>query len=201
MAGLARVMSARGEHVRSVALQQEVIARLRQDGSRVRLALSLNDLAEAQELAGWTDDAKHSLEESVSLSRAINHTGALAVALAGLGHVARTAAPDDALPYYRESLRLFREMEQPDGIVRCLRGGASIVFARGDLAVAAKLLGAASATELQADVAGHRYELADAQLLEANCRRQLGSEAFSRWWQEGTTLGPISAADWALELW
>ena len=92
-------------------------------------------------------------------------------------------------------------MEHASGIARCLRGGASIVFARGELATAAKLLGAASVPEVQADVASHRDELADAQVLEANCARKLGPEAFSRAWEEGTALGPINAADWALELW
>ena len=103
-------------------MHQEVVERLRQDGPRVRLALSLSDLGEAQELAGRPSDAVRSFEESVSLSRASGHTGALANALVGLAGIRRVTAPTAALAYYHESLQLFREMEQPSRIATASAG-------------------------------------------------------------------------------
>ena len=201
MTGLARVMSARGEHARAVAMHQEVVERLRQDTPGVRLALSLSDLGEAQELAGRPSDAERSFEESVSLSRAISHTGALANALVGLAGVRRVTAPTVALSYYHESLQLFREMEQPTRIATCLRGGAAILSARGEVSAATKLLGAASAAQTLSVIAVRPGELPDVEALEEHCRQALGPEAFAKAWDEGAALSARDAADWALGLW
>ena len=201
LTGLARVMSARGEHARAVAMHQEVVERLRRDGSRVRLALSLSDLGDAQELAGWPSDAVRSFEESVSLSRASGHTGALANALAGLAGIRRVTAPTAALAHYHESLQLYREMEQPSRIANCLRGGAAILSARGDVGAATKLLGAASAAQALSVIAVRPGELSDVEALQEHCRVTLGPEGFAKAWDEGAALSADDAADWALGLW
>jgi len=199
---LASVVSAQeGDYARAVTQEREFVAKSRREGSNARLAMALGNLGIAEELAGETEQARRSLEESVALSRQGAHKPGLAMALASLGHVMQVTAPADALAHYSESLRLFREMERPGHIAYCLQGGAAIFTARGNPAHATTLLGAASAIRTQTGIALEADEQAEVDTIEAQCRQALSADAFTRAWEDGAALDAAAAAEWALQFW
>jgi predicted ATPase len=199
--GLANVAANQGDHRRAIPLHREVVARARRAGSTARLATVLNNLGVSEDFAGETEQGQRSLEESVSLFRQADHKPGLADALVSLGHVTRAIAPVDALAHYSESLRLAREIQQPDTIALCLEGGAAIFAARGDSVHATSLLGAASTIRTQTGAALPPHEQAEVATVEAQCRDALSAEAFARAWDDGSALDSTVAADWALQIW
>jgi len=201
LGALAMVVSAQGDHARAVTLHRQVVAGTRREGSSHRLAVTLNNLGYAEEAAGEPEQARQSLEESVALSRDSAQKADLAGALHSLGHLMHVTAPNDALAHYRESLLLFRDMEDPRCISYCLEGGSAIFAARGDHAHAATMLGAASGIRTLTGAALTPDEQAEVDAIEATCREELTAEAFTRAWEHGAALDANAAADWALPLW
>jgi predicted ATPase/class 3 adenylate cyclase len=198
---LANLMSAEGEHDRAVALHRESVASARREGSTLSLAIALNNLYVAEALAGETEHARRSIEESVALLRDVGHRPALANGLCNLAHAKLTTAPADALAHYSESLRLCLEIEEPRSTLYCLQGGAAIFAARGDHGHAATLLGAASRIGANTGLVLAPTRQAEADAVEAECRRSLTAEAFTRAWDDGAALDATAAAEWALRSW
>ena len=198
---LASVEGAQGDPHRAVRLFRDLVASTRRKGSSFRLALALGNLGIAQDQAGESEQARRSMEESIALHRQDGRKPPLAVVLCNLGYVLRPTAPDEAMTYFRESLTLSREIEDPRTIAYCLLGGALIFAARGDHAHATTLLGAASAIRARTGAMFSPGRRARANAVEAQCREALSAEAFSRAWDEGASLDAVAAAEWALRFW
>src|SRR5262249_54122533 len=144
LSSLAMVAMAERDVPRAVSLNRELVARARREGSTRSLALALNNLGGAQEMAGEDEQAQRWYEESAALSRQIANKPALALTLCNIGYVTWQTAPTDALMHFRESLELSREIEDPRTIAYCLEGAARIFLERGNDTHVAGLLGAAS---------------------------------------------------------
>jgi non-specific serine/threonine protein kinase len=177
------------------------VARARREGSARSLALAVNNLGAAQELAGDDEQARHAYEESAALNRQIANKPGLAITLCNLGYVTWVTTPTDALAHFRESLELSREIEDPRTIAYCLEGAARIFLERGNATQVAGLLGAASGIRARTGAASSPGRKATTAAFEARCREALSTDAFDRAWDEGAALDPSSAADWALRSW
>ena len=185
----------------ALTVHREIVASVRREGSTFSLAIALGNLGIAEALAGETEEARRSREESVALHREVGHKPALAVGLCNLAHSKLTTAPADALAHYSESLRLCLEIEEPRTTLYCLQGGAAIFAARGDHTHAATLLGAASRIHTQTGAVLFPTRQAEADTLEAECRQALTAEAFTRAWNDGAALDAAAAAESALNCW
>jgi predicted ATPase/class 3 adenylate cyclase len=193
--------SAQGNHARALELLRDVVASTRREGSTLRLAHALANLGLEQDAIGETQHARQSMEESIALHRLDGRKPALAIVLCNLGYVLRPTAPEEAMPYFRESLALAREIEDPRTIAYCLDGGAGIFAARGDYTHTTTLLAAASAIRTRTGGVSSPVRRARRDTFEAQCREALSAEAFARAWEEGAALDAIAAAEWALQLW
>jgi predicted ATPase/class 3 adenylate cyclase len=198
---LATAVHDAGDPARAIALHREGVAGLRRDGTPLRLAYALANLASAEELAGNTEQAKRSFEESLALSRQIQHRTGIAVSLLGLGYRSRATDPAAAFAHLRESLQLFREIEDPRGIGYCLLAGSIASMHGGDATAAVTLLGASAATHGQIGLTIAPYEQVERDEVEARCRTALSSEAFMHAWDQGAAMDANAAADWALSSW
>ena len=198
---LASVEVVQGSPARAVELLCDVVASARRGGSSFRLAMALGNLGIAQDQNCETEHARRSLEESIALFRQDGRKPGLAIGLCNLGYVLRPTAPDEAMPYFHESLALAREIEEPRTIAYCLEGGAGVFATRGDYAHTATLLGAASAIRTQTGGVSSPVRRARRDTFEAQCREALSHEEFTRAWEEGASLDAIAAAEWALQLW
>jgi predicted ATPase/class 3 adenylate cyclase len=201
LSSLAMVASAERDAPRAVSLHREVVAGARREGSARSLALALNNLGASQELAGEDELARRAYEECAALNRQIANKPGLAVVLCNLGYVTWATAPTDALPHFRESLELSREVEDPRTIAYCLEGVARIFLQRGNPTHVAGLLGAASEIRRRTGFSSSPGRRATTAAFEARCRAALSTDAFTRAWDEGAALDARSAADWALRLW
>jgi tetratricopeptide (TPR) repeat protein len=201
LSSLAMVASAERDAPRAVSLHREVVARARREGSARSLALALNNLGASQELAGEDELARRAYEECAALNRQIANKSGLAVVLCNLGYVTWATAPTDALPHFRESLELSREVEDPRTIAYCLEGAARIFLQRGNPAHVAGLLGAASEIRRRSGSSSSPGRKTTTAAFAARCRAALSTDAFTRAWDEGAALDARSAADWALRLW
>ena len=180
---------------------RDVVAKTRRDGSTAKLAERLSNLSWIEQLAGDTEHARRSVEESIVLSRQDAHYATLAAALKTLAHIEVETDGAAAITHYGESLRLAREHGYPRVIASCLEGGAAIQAAGGDRVRAAGLLGAAAAIRRRSGDVLTPDERAEVDVIELQCRAALTGEAFTRAWDGGAALHAGAAADWALEIW
>jgi predicted ATPase len=201
LSSLAMVASAERDAPRAVSLNREVVAKARREGSPRALAMALNNLGASQEMAGEDELARRAYQESVALCRQIAAKPGLAVGLSNLGYVTWATAPMDALSYFRESLELSREVEDPRTIAYCLEGAARIFLQRGNRTHAAVLLGAASEIRRRGGFSSSPGRKTTTAAFEARCRAALSTDAFTRAWDEGAALDARSAADWVIGLW
>jgi hypothetical protein len=198
---LAMAVHDAGDPARALMLHREGVAGLRRGGTPIRLAHALANLGSAEELAGHPELAQRSFEESLALSRQIEHVVGIAAALLGLGHGCRATAPAAAVAYLRESLELFREIEDRRGFGYCLLAGSSASMNGGDATGAATLLGASVAIHHQIGLTIAPDEQVERDELEARCRAALSPEAFMQAWDRGAAMDANGAADWALSIW
>ena len=113
LAGIASVLAELGDLRQALAIQREVVARVRRERSDASLAFHLNNLGFLEGLAGQTEQARRSLEESIALARQVGRKRSLSASLHSLGFVLQVSAPSDALAAFSESLELAREIDSP----------------------------------------------------------------------------------------
>jgi predicted ATPase len=201
LAGIASVLADLGDLRKALAIQREVVARVRRKRSDASLAFHLNNLGFLEGLAGQTEQARRSIEESVALARQVGRKRSLSASLHSLGFVLQASAPTDALAAFSESLELAREIDSPAQVASCLEGAATIFVHCGDPAHAASLLGAASMVHTRTGDARSAAEKAEGVATLSLCREALSVEAFANAWEKGTALDANDAAGWALEIW
>jgi len=201
LAGIASVLADLGDLPPALAIQREVVARVRRERSEASLAFHLNNLGFLEGLAGQTEQARRSLEESVALARRVGRKRSLSASLHSLGFVLRVSTPTEALAAFSESLALAREIDSPAQIASCLEGAAAIFIDFGDATHAASLLGAASMVHAGIGDARSAAEKAEGAATMSRCRRALTPEAFANGWEQGAALDADDAGVWALEIW
>jgi tetratricopeptide (TPR) repeat protein len=201
LAGIASVLADLGDLHEALAIQREVVARVRRERSDASLAFHLNNLGFLEGLAGQTEQARRSLEESIALARHVGRKRSLSASLHSLGFVLQVSAPTDALAAFSESLELAREIDSPAQIASCLEGAAAIFAHCGDPAHAASLLGAASRVHTRSGDARSAAEKAEGVATLSRCRQAILPEGFTNAWERGAALDADDAAGWALKIW
>jgi tetratricopeptide (TPR) repeat protein len=142
LAGVAHQM---GDLPRARAMHERSLAVLRRLGDSFHMAIGLINYADVARAEGNLDQALACLEEAVGLGRRINAPYALAAGLANLGALTRSGDRQRARRSYRESLRLFTEMEHGYGVATCLEGLAWLEWSERTIERAVLLYGAAAA--------------------------------------------------------
>jgi tetratricopeptide (TPR) repeat protein len=201
LAGIASVLGDLGDLPEALAIQRDVVARVRRERSDASLAFHLNNLGFLEGLAGQTEQARCSLEESIALARQVGRKRSLSASLHSLGFVLQVSAPTDALAAFSESLELAREIDNSAQIASCLEGAAAVFSHHGDPDHAARLLGAAWRVHTQSGDARSAAEKADGIASLSRCRQALSPEEFANAWERGAALDADDAAGWALETW
>jgi tetratricopeptide (TPR) repeat protein len=186
---LANLAQHQGDHTRAATLLRESIALKRAAGDRRGEAISLVNLGTVMRDQGDYAQAAALHEASLMLFRELGMPWGIAAALTNLGEAAYLqGAWDVATACYRESLALARELGNKESIAQNLEGLAAIAGARGHVARAAQLFGAASALR---EAIGVPVPAADRALYErmlAQARAALALEAFAAAWAAGSAL-------------
>jgi predicted ATPase/class 3 adenylate cyclase len=131
--------AARARHEDALSLQRAV-------GYTFGIAQSLNNLGELARSEGDDQRARAFYEESLTGFRESGSKGDVARMLHNLGHLAvHQHDVDHATALFKESLALFQERGNNRGIAECLVGFAALAAARGESALAVRLIGAADA--------------------------------------------------------
>jgi predicted ATPase/DNA-binding SARP family transcriptional activator len=146
LTNLGAILLAGGERDRSRALLEEAVSLAREVGDSRILALALNNLGDHALTSGEYEQADPLFAESLDLLRARGDTANIARSLFNLGAVAlRLGRTDDAAELFHQGLAAAQETGDKEDTCWCLLGLATVAAARGNVAVAASVLGAATA--------------------------------------------------------
>ena len=128
-------------------------------------------------------------EESLSLFRGLQAVGSLAEVLITLGQIAR-AQRDAAAAYaaLTEALRLAQAIGPRLMVAAALEGLAGIPAQRGEAALAAHLLAAASTLRGQMGTLVRPVDQAAVQQVLTTARSTLGDDAFAAMWAQAVAL-------------
>ena len=97
----------------------------------------------------------------------------------------------------RESLDIYRELQNHLGIAECLVGRAQVSTTQGQPEAAARLL--ALAEMVHRSLPWPPSDRAEYERTVTSVRSLLGDEAFARAWTEGRTITPEQAVEYALK--
>ena len=191
----------RRAYARADAVYAEALALYRQIGDTWSMGRVQGYWAKVALVQGDVDRAAALCEQGESLSREAGDTWGVALALAGRGGVA--AARGDrrgAMVLLKESLVLFRDVGSRDRMAECLQDLASLACSSGHAEQAARLSGAAEATQQSIGLAlwPAVRERRDRDLSAA--RETLGEASFSRAWSDGQAMVLEQAVGAALAL-
>jgi predicted ATPase/DNA-binding SARP family transcriptional activator len=178
-----------GDYRRAQALYEESLELKREQGDRRGIAGTLGMVMSA---LGNSARGRAYYEESLQLSRKLDSQLGIAIALGNLGWVAleqQDAIRAQAL--FAESLALFHELGDKDGIAECLEGLAGVADA---LCGAAESLRAAISSP-RIPIEHSRYEA-----ITAAARGQLGATEFTAAWAEGQVKSLEQAIAYALDI-
>jgi non-specific serine/threonine protein kinase len=155
----------------------------------------------ARRYGDWARSAAHA-QESLDLARRAGHPRAIALALLEVGHALDPLRrPGDAMQRYLEALDVASRANDQGRIAAGLQGVALASCGQGELAKAARLLGAA---EVLFEATGIEY--APTSVAEQTVMGRtivtlltgLGREAFGQAWAEGRRMPRSQAVDYAL---
>ena len=104
-----------------------------------------------------------------------------------------------ALPFYRESLSRYTELEDTHGITDCLDGLARVAGSRGDHREAARLWGAAEALRDEIGISIPKSDLAEYERNVERSRAALDDSSWQAAWQAGHGMSLYEAISYALE--
>lgn len=170
---------------------EESLANLRALGVQWAIGFALNNLALAAYLEGDLSQALALASKSVSLYRAQQAEASLAEVLVTLGHILRAqgdvAAAHEALT---EALRLAQTIGPRLFVAAALEGLASLAVQAGQSALAARLLGAASALRARMGTPVRPIDQPAVERTLATARATLGPAAFATVWAAAEELSP-----------
>ncbi|NTU79505.1 MAG: tetratricopeptide repeat protein [Chloroflexales bacterium] len=183
----------RGDGAAARAFYEQSLTIQRQLGSRWSIAQLLNNLGEVARCEGDYPRAARLYEESLALFHALGSSSDIARSFHNLGHVAHVLGDGGrAAALFARSMALFRERGNQRGAIECVAGLAGVIGAREPrrrhAALAAQLLGAASAQFAALGAKLWPADQLDFQRNEARIRAVLGETAFAEAWNAGQAL-------------
>lgn len=200
LGGLARVALREGDYVAARTRCEDGLALARAGGKRGAEVLPLHLLAAITRIEGDYDGARRLYLASVQLNKALGDARMVAMEHVNLGSVEVLAGnPEGAEPHLRDGLRAVRALGAQGILAVCLIGLACVAAARGDVARAARLLGATEADLARTETAldPDDQPLYDAAVVQA--RAAMGEEAFAAARAAGRELALEAAAAYALD--
>ncbi len=99
----------------------------------------------------------------------------------------------------KESLALFQELGDPDGVIECIEGLAGVATVRGQLEQAVRLFGASAAMRAAIGTPWTLVEQSRYEPMLARTRSELDETAWTAAWAEGQAMTPEQCGALALE--
>jgi non-specific serine/threonine protein kinase len=191
-----------GQHQRAITLIEESVDLFLEEEEKWGAAIELGFLAVAWRNRGDHRRAKRLAERGLALSREVGERQTITSALYTLAILAQTERDHErAKDLFEEGLNLSAELGNDADIAHCLEGLASIAAAEGTIVRAARLWGAEEALLEKIEAAVYTYvpdrSLHQSQVVAA--RSQLEEKAFEVAWEEGRTMKPEQAIEYALD--
>jgi predicted ATPase/DNA-binding XRE family transcriptional regulator len=165
------------------------------------LAACLNGLGLVNHYRGHYTRAEALYKESLSIARRIGAPQHIANTDINLAHLALSGGnPSSAEPLLVEGLRLFREMNDKEGISEGLEGMARLASINGQLERSISLFAAAAALREHHSVPLPHFVRTSYDDIVESLRCQMSHEDFTDAWQHGQLMSVEQAADHALAL-
>ncbi len=155
--------------------------------------IQLYNLGGVAQIQGDYAEAIECYEEALKIGRAEHNLGIVAMGLSGLAVVEQLIGERrQALSHYKESLQLYNELEDLEGIA-CFLDRLGTFYAsnepgEGDPHLAVQLFGAAEELRKSIEVPQSKMEASLISSYVGLARSRLGEEAFHLAWQEGKTI-------------
>ncbi len=153
------------------------------------ISFVMNNLGEVARVKGDYDQARDHYEECMGLMQDTKDKGDMARFVHSLAYLDQHEdALDQAESGFSQSLHLFRRLGNRRGIAESLAGLAGVRARQGDLALGAKMLGAA---ENLLQSTGGAWWPADRVEVDKNrelLETSLGAEAFKHMWEQGAEM-------------
>ena len=166
--------------------EEQSLPLLREQGERLALGYTLNDIGEVALARHDEARAASVLAESLALSQALGNLRGIGFALLNLGIVARRRGDyAAATAYIVESLAPWRRLGNDRGIAYALEELAHIAAECGDAMRAARLSGAASTLREAIGLPRTHRMQSDHDAAVAPASAALGEEAFTAAWNAG----------------
>jgi len=175
-----------GDYALATQLLERSLAVVRPTGRRRSIGFTLGHLAQVYHYQGQSDRAIDMLQEALSHCLAAEHGTSTAYFLKVLGLVQlQTANHQKAAEAYRRCFALAREAGYQWAIAECLIGFGGLAAARGDTAIAARLLAAADAFLTAFDYVIPSADEAYFKKLIETLRHLMTPDDFMKTWGEG----------------
>jgi predicted ATPase/DNA-binding SARP family transcriptional activator len=198
---LGRLAELQGDPGQAVQLIERALDLRQQIGDERGMASSLNSLAELARFLGDEDRARQLYARSLSICVRLGDKRCVAGVNHNLGHVAlRLGDTGQAMRHFRDSLLIYQELDNTEGMSLCLVGYAAACPASGAAARGVLLLSVA--TRLMREhgfVLTAADQLAYEQILE-RVRAAVDAATYSRQWLAGQSLPLPAAVERALAL-
>jgi tetratricopeptide (TPR) repeat protein len=146
------------------------------------------------------DEAQRYFEEGLAIQRQLGNQWGIAEVLNNLGQTAlRQGRIDEARKHHAESLDIAREIENHQGVAMALGSFGLLASADGDLARAARLLGASKALHNLISAPAPSDTQAELDLTLERIIKEMGERTFAEAWAEGQAMPLEHAIALALE--
>jgi tetratricopeptide (TPR) repeat protein len=187
----------------NTARSREIYEALRADADERTLAMILGNLGNMDLDEHGYAAARSNIEAAAVINRRLGLRYSLANNLMDLGFIAVAEARiDDALPFLRESLSIFRADRVGDLLPWAVEAVASVAAPRGRPEDAVRLLAATTKSRDEMAMGADFYPIAEEireRTLE-QARAQLSESAFAEAWAEGGALSLEQAAEQAARI-
>jgi predicted ATPase/DNA-binding CsgD family transcriptional regulator len=192
--GLGHALGDQGEAAAARACFEAGLAALRALGDRPGVAGALDDLGVVLTDQGDYAAARPALEESLALGRELGLPGLGTGPLLTLGYLALQQGDlGEAHAQMAAALTACRELGKAQGMVNCVEGLAAVAAARGQLARAARLDGAAAAWRAASGAARRPADAPVQVRAQAAARGAVDEAAWAASWAAGRAL-PLEQA-------
>ncbi|HXW67046.1 MAG TPA: tetratricopeptide repeat protein [Thermoplasmata archaeon] len=184
--GLARVALRRGDTTEVRRWSENALELARQRSSEAATATPLHMLAAAARLDGDLDGARRLYRENLELNRRLGRSSWVRAETLNLAAIeVLRGSSDDAIPLLRESLRLVRESSDRYLMPYVMAWSARAALARGEAALATRLLGVAQAQSERTGLAMDPDEEPEFHRGVSACRAALSAGDFEQMWDSG----------------
>ena len=193
----------RGEFEKAATCYEEALPLLRRSGEDQTVPLVLVWLGNVSLVQGNWERATRMFEEALALARQRGDRLAINIALYNLAQRAMSEANfGPAERMLEEGLTFSRQMGDLANLSYFLQGLAVVAGVRGEARRSARMLGAAEGMMEEARAPVYNYYVLDRGLYDrtlAAARSRLDEAAWTAAWDEGLTMTPGQAVDYALD--